>query len=52
MPIKRRVEKRRLDVLNLAQKTHLMCGRYLIQYLPPFEDAEHRREAWVRSAPS
>jgi hypothetical protein len=48
MPIKRRLEKRRLDTINIAQKAHSMCGHYLIPNLPPFEDDEHRREAWFR----
>jgi hypothetical protein len=49
MPRKRLFEKRRLDVLNLAQVTHLEHGDYLIAVsggMPGFEDDAHRREAW------
>jgi hypothetical protein len=49
MPVKRRLTKARLDVLNLAQLTHLEFGDYLIAVSarsPGFEDDDHRREAW------
>jgi hypothetical protein len=51
MPRKRRLEKRRLDVLTPAQESHLFAGAYLIatpRDADHFVDEAHRQAAWTR----
>jgi hypothetical protein len=51
MPVKRRVAKCRLDVLDLNRRGHLETGSYLWGHFrdqDEFESEAERREAWAR----
>jgi hypothetical protein len=46
MPRKLKRPKPRLDELSYAQKSHLMCGDYVLPFGDEFEDEDHRRASW------
>jgi hypothetical protein len=48
VPRKRKLDKRRLDVMDTNMEGHLRCGSYLIPGGATFLDEEHRRETWFR----
>ena len=51
MPTKRRkLGVRKISVLTMAQRIHLQCGTYLLDFrgeADRFEDDRHRRAAWA-----
>jgi hypothetical protein len=48
VPIKRRVVKARVDVIDFRMESQLRSGMYLTPFGGEFEDDEHRREMWVK----
>jgi hypothetical protein len=48
MPKKRKLDKRRLDVMDINMESHLRCGSYLFPGGDEFVDGEHRRATWFR----
>jgi hypothetical protein len=46
MPRKLKRPKPRLDEFSEAQKSHLVCGDYILPFGDEFEDEDHRRAAW------
>jgi hypothetical protein len=48
MPVKRRLTKARLDVMDINMKSHLRSGSYLIPGGATFVDEQHRKEMWFR----